>query len=209
VASPSRAPALPTDIAGIVVPQDLVSAATWARAHRTLPAYLRAHSIRSYCWGMVIGAREGWTIDARILWSAALLHDAGLTTLTRNRDCFEVSGGAMARRFLARTGMDRADARDVERAIVLHMAPTVTLEDGVEAVLLDRATGLDVRGAGFELVDAVRPAVVRAYPRGSFDRRFLQAMTREAEARPTCHSARLVHRVGLAERMARSPWAAD
>jgi len=33
-----------------------------------------------------------------------------------------------------------------------------------------------VRGAGFELVDAIRAEVVRDFPRGDFDRRFLAAI---------------------------------
>ena len=99
-----------------------------------------------------------------------------------------------------------AFAARVERAIVLHMRPSVTLDDGVEAVLLDRATGLDVRGVGFDLVDAVRSDVARDYPRGDFERQFLAAIPREAAFRPTCQSARLLHETGLAEWMAKSPW---
>ena len=94
-----------------------------------------------------------------------------------------MEGGEIARRLLERAGMPAGDAARVARAIVLHMAPDVTLDDGVEAVLLDRATGLDVRGAGYDLVDAVRPAVVDAFPRGAFDRHFLAAMSREAASR--------------------------
>ena len=197
---------LPTEIGGIAVPQDDVSAATWRWAGRSLPGYLLAHSVRSYCWGAAIAAGEGWEFDRRLLWTAALIHDVGLTRLPRNTDCFEMEGGEIARRILERAGMPAGDAARVARAIVLHMAPDVTLDDGVEAVLLDRATGLDVRGAGYDLVDAVRPAVVDAFPRGAFDRHFLAAMSREAASRPGCQSARLVNEVGLARWMASSPW---
>ena len=76
--------------------------------------------------------------------------------------------------------MPADEAERVAIAIILHMQPGVTLDDGVEAVLLDRATGLDVRGAEFELVHDVREAVVRAYPRGAFDRHFLM----RSRARP-------------------------
>ena len=86
------------------------------------------------------------------------------------------------------------------------MRPNVTLDDGVEAVLLDRATGLDVRGVGYELVDGVRDRVVAAFPRGDFDRRFVAVVEREAATRPDCQSARFV-RADLAGWMARSPWA--
>ena len=198
---------LPRSIAGIDIPRDAVSEATWRRAQRGLPRYLLAHSVRAYCWGAAIARSEGWTFDRRVLWTASLLHDLGLTTLPRNDDCFEVSGGAYARRFLTRAGLGADEAERVDRAIVLHMQPGVTLADGVESVLLDRATGLDVRGAEYELVDEVRDAVVRAFPRGAFDRHFLAAISREASARQTCQSARLLRTTGLAEWMERSPWA--
>ena len=197
---------LPKQVGGVAVPQDDVSHATWRRAERSLPGYLLAHSVRSYCWGAGIATKEGWSFDRRILWTASLLHDVGLTTIPRNASCFEVEGGRSARRFLERTGLPVTDAARVERAIVLHMQPSVTRDDGVEAVLLDRATGLDVRGVGYELVDDIRPAVVGAFPRAAFDRWFLAAIAREAERRPTCQSARLLHDTGLAAWMARSPW---
>jgi len=89
------------------------------------------------------------------------------------------------------------------------MQPSVTLADGVESVLLDRATGIDVRGDGHEAVAAVRATVVDAFPRGPFDRRFLRAIEREVAVRSDCQSARLLNRTGLADWMARSTWAAD
>jgi len=201
-------PPLPRAIAGLVVPQDDVSSATWTWAHRTLPEYLLAHSVRSYAWGAAIADQEGWSYDAATLWAASLMHDVGLTRIPRNGTCFEVAGGEIARRFLERHGVPPATAATVASAIVLHMAPSVTLDDGVEAVLLDRATGLDVRGVGFELVDPVRAAVMRDFPRRSFDRRFLAAITREVAVRPGCESDRLLNGTGLATWMARSPWAA-
>ena len=202
-------PPLPRQIAGIVVPQDEVSAATWRWANRALPNYLLAHSVRAYCWGAAIAAGEGWTLDRQVLWIASLMHDFGLTRIPRNTMCFEVEGAEVARRFLEARGMSAASAERVAIAIILHMQPSVTLDDGVEAVLLDRATSLDVRGDGYELVDLVRPRVMRDFPRRAFDRRFLNAITREAVIRPTCQSARLLHQTGLAVWMASSPWATE
>jgi hypothetical protein len=123
--------------------------------------------------------------------------------------CFEVEGAEIARGFLEGHGLPAADADRVAIAIILHMQPSVTLDDGVEAVLLDRATSLDVRGEGFGLVDSVRPGVMRDFPRRAFDRHFLAAIGREAAIRPMCQSARLLRRTGLAEWMARSPWVTE
>jgi hypothetical protein len=200
---------LPHQIAGIEVPQDSVSTATWRWAHHALPGYLLAHSVRAYCWGAALAARERLTFDTRILWTASLMHDLGLTRIPRNTMCFEVEGAEFARRFLRRQGMPPDDAERVAIAIILHMQPSVALEDGVEAVLLDRATSLDVRGDGYPLVDGVRPGVVREFPRRAFDRQFLDAISREAAIRPGCQSARLLHETGLADWTARSPWTTD
>jgi hypothetical protein len=121
--------------------------------------------------------------------------------------CFEVDGAEIARRFLERQGLPAADADRAAIAIILHMRASVTLDDGVESVLLDRATGTDVRGADYETIARVQADVVRAFPRGPFDRLFLRAIEREVAVRPDCQSARLLHRTGLAGWMARSPWA--
>ncbi len=202
-------PPLPGTIADIVVPGDPVSEATWRWAHRSLPAYLLAHSVRAYCWGAAIAAGEGWAFDRRILWTASLMHDVGLTRIPKNATCFEVAGADVARRFLLRVGMDRAAAERAAIAIVLHMRPGVTVDDGVESVLLDRATGLDVRGDGYELVDDIRRAVMHAFPRGAFDRHFLRAIEREVAVRPGCQSTRLLHETDLAGWMSRSRWRSE
>ena len=77
----------------------------------------------------------------------------------------------------------------------------------MESVLLDRATGLDVRGEGYELVDKVRTEVMAAFPRGAFDAQFLRAIEREVAIRQDCQSARLLA-ADLAGWIARSPWRA-
>jgi cyanamide hydratase family protein with HD domain len=200
-------PFLPREIAGLTVPQDGVSAATWRWAHRSLPDYLLTHSVRAYCWGATIAAQEGWAFDPQILWSAALLHDFGLTRIPKNTMCFDVEGAEIARRIVRRAGMAPDAAERVAIAIILHMQPGVTLDDGVESVLLDRATAIDVRGDEFDLIDDVRAAVVREYPRRAFDRHFVAAIRREALLRPSCQSARLLNQTGLVAWMARSPWA--
>jgi hypothetical protein len=200
---------LPREIAGLRVPQDDVSRASWRWANRTLPRYLMAHSVRSYCWGAAIAAREGWTFDAPILWSAALFHDVGLTTTASNTMCFEVEGAELARRTLEGFGMDAESADRAAIAIILHMQPGVTLDDGVECVLLDRATAVDVRGVEVELVEGVRSDVISAYPRGAFDRHFIRAIGREVARRRDCQSARLLGDGDLVAWMARSSWAAE
>jgi hypothetical protein len=172
-----------------------------------LPDYLLTHSVRAYAWGARIAGLEDWRFEPRVLWTASLMHDLGLTRIHRNTMCFEVEGAEIARSFLVRHGLPADEAERVAIAIILHMRAGVTLDDGVESVLLDRATGLDVRGDGFDLVDDIRAAVMAGFPRRGFDRHFVRAIRREVAIRPTCQSARLLHDTGLESWMARSPWA--
>ena len=197
---------LPRSIGGIPVPDDKVSRATWAWAQRRLPRYLLAHSARSYCWGVTLARNEGLAYDAAILWTASLIHDVGLTQIPRNGICFEFEGGLIARRLLVGEGMTPDDADRAARAIELHMAPSVTLDDGVESVLLDRATGIDVRGTEFATIDRVRDAVMGELPRGDFDHRFLAAIRHEVAVRPGCQSERLLPKLEVDGRVAASPW---
>jgi hypothetical protein len=67
-------------------------------------------------------------------------------------------------------------------------------------------TGIDVRGDEYDMIDDVRAAVTRDFPRRAFDRLFVAAIRREVAIRPNCQSARLLHETGLVEWMARSPW---
>jgi hypothetical protein len=201
-----RIPTLPKHIGAIAVPRDDVSAATWRWANVTLPRYLLDHSIRSYCWGATIADTQGWSFDRRILWTASLFHDLGLARLASNTMCFEVEGAEIARRFLERHGMPAPDADRAAIAIILHMQPNVTMADGVESVLLDQATAIDVRGVGLDAIEPVRDGVQPAYPRGSFDRRFFGAVSREAARRPDCQSALFVERAIATDWPIRTPW---
>jgi hypothetical protein len=194
---------LPRTIAGLEIPQDSISTATWEWTRRRLPTYLLAHSVRSYLWAATLGRDEGLAFEPRILWPAALFHDIGLTRIPRNTRCFEFQGAEVARRFLAGQGMSRADAARVGLAIELHMAGA-TLRDGAESFLLDRATGVDVAGREFEKIAGVRDAVTEAFPRIGFDARFRNAVQREVETRYGCESGRLIGRLTGAQR--RSPW---
>jgi HD superfamily phosphodiesterase len=193
-------PELPRRVAGIELPSDAISRAALAWAHRRLPAYLLAHSVRAYLWGAALADAEALAFEPRILWPAALLHDIGLTTIPRNTRCFEYQGAEVARRFLAGQGMSAEDAARVGRAIELHMAPSVTLADGAESVLLDRATAIDVRGTEPDRIAGVREGVLRAFPRGAFDRRFLDGIRREVARRPGCQSERLLPRLSQEDR---------
>jgi hypothetical protein len=68
--------------------------------------------------------------DARVLWTAALIHDVGLTRVGRTRVCFEFQGGRIARRLLVGEGMAEGDADRAARAIELHIARRASTCEG-------------------------------------------------------------------------------
>jgi len=185
----------PSRIGSVAVPQDRISRETWAWAQRRLPVYVFDHSVRCYCWAVALADQDGLTVDARVLWVAALLHDVGLTRIGRSSECFELDGAAVATRFALRAGMPAAHAERVARAIVAHMASNVRMADGAESVLLDRSTGLDVRHVDAQRVAAIRGPIDAAFPRGAFDRLFRAAIAREVALRGDCQSARLLARL--------------
>jgi len=172
-----------------------VSRDAWAWSATQLPGYLFRHSVRSFCWGVLLAEQDALRFEPRILWVAALLHDVGLTRIGRSSRCFEYEGAEVARRFSLRAGLDAADADRIARAIVLHMAPAVTLADGAESVLLDRATAVDVRHVDEDFVADARAPIDEVLPRGDFDRRFRAAVAREVAIRTDCQSARLLPRL--------------
>ena len=141
------APPLPSTIAGIAVPGDDVSDAAWRWAHRSLPRLPadafgphlllgRGHRGRGGARLRSVHPVDG-VADAR----RRAHPDPGQRPLLRGRRRRDrTTVPPPPRRRLADV------AGVVATAIVLHMAPSVTLDDGVEALLLDRATGLDVRG---------------------------------------------------------------
>lgn len=193
-------------IAGMAVPTDPVSSSAWISARRTLPQYLFRHSVRTYCWGVTIAEHEDWRFDRQVFWAASLLHDVGLMRIRRGTVCFEVESAEVATKIVSDAGMPQSQVDRVATAIVLHMQPSVTHDDGVEAVLLDRATAVDVTGSGYDIVASVARRVVDAFPRGRFDQLFVAALRREAELRPQCQSARLLHASDFVARIDASPW---
>ena len=166
---------------------------SWRWAHRSLPDYLLSHSVRSYRWGAAVGLDDRPVRPAGAVGRVAHAHDVGLTRIWGSSRCFEVEGAEIAQLFPTRHGVPSATADVVARAIVLHMAPSVTVDDGVEAVLLDRATALDVRGVRVRIRRRRRPEVICAFPRRA-SRSPLPRRDRACSGGlPALASARLLH----------------
>jgi len=169
---------------------------------RTSQSALVNHCLRSYLWGAALADAEGVKFDPELLFVSAALHDLGLLPQFDTGAAFEADSAAEARRFVADHGLVGGKALKVAEAIVLHMAPDVTLDHGHEAYLLWHATSIDVTGAGIERLPATMISQgMTAYPRLDFVKLFGQAFADQAGRKPSSSAGHAVRR-GLLERLA-------
>ncbi len=163
------------------------------------------HCLRSYLWAVGLAGVDGLAFDSELLFVAAALHDLGLEPAFDSGAPFEVDGGRVAAAMATEHGWVDPAAQTVERAIVLHVAPNVTPDDGVEAYLLNESTGTDVSGHRLDELDqSWISAVMTQFPRLQFTAEFGDLFVDQAARKPPGRAAALVA-AGLRERRAGCP----
>ena len=185
--SAMRPPApLPTRIAGIDVPQDAISGGDVALG-ASIPAAVPAQPLGA---GVLLGRRHRGTgrVVARSADPLDCIADARRRSDPHTAEHDLLRGGRCRDRPPVPVPATRCPPTTTDRvavAIVLHMRPSVTLEDGVEAVLLDRATSLDVRGEGYDLVGgSARPSSATSRAARSTATSWRPSRTRSRSGRP-------------------------
>jgi len=169
------------------------------------PALLN-HCVRSYLWAAHLGAARDMSVDAELLYVAALLHDLGLLAQFDNHTLpFEVGGGHVAAVFAAGAGWPADRRRRVAGVIVAHMADSVDPGADPEGFLLERATAFDISGRAPEDFPAdLRSAVLDRYPRLGLAAEFMACFEEQARRKPGSQAAAAV-RSGVAARLAANP----
>jgi hypothetical protein len=191
----------------LVLPRSEVAAAAATLSLDASPGFLANHAFRSFAWGAWFGRRDGIEFDAESLWVASVLHDIGLTDAARASACFEVDGGEAAAAFLRQHGAAEETIETVRRAIILHMQPAVSPDEGPTAFLLDAGVSYDVSGRRYEELDAAfRESVLERFPRLDFKRRFTALIAAEADRKPDCLAATYMTEYGLPQRIAAAPF---
>jgi hypothetical protein len=125
------------------------------------------HSSRVYCFAALAGLRRGLTFDRELLYAGAMFHDMGLTPQHSSpTERFEVDGANAARHFLRAHHIAPSDIDLVWTAIALHTTPGIPVHMHPVVALLTAGVEMDVLGMAYEeFPDAVRDAVVAAFPR--------------------------------------------
>lgn len=172
------------DPARLVPPSSALTRAAVEQARRRLTPALLNHSYRTFAFGAALGVLEGLTVDAELLFTAALLHDTGLPTSDRNVD-FTRDSARIARDVAEEVGLSSAATETVRTAITLHHSPRVTLAHGPVAYLLSAGAGLDVVGLRYwQLPPDVLASVLEQHPRQGFKDEFVAAFRAESARVP-------------------------
>lgn len=181
-------------LSDIVVPDtEAAVRANEACRHFHSPALVN-HCERSYRYAAALGQLEQRRFDPELLYVAAMLHDTGLTTsFDTASHPFERAGADVAWMFAAGSGW-RPDRRNrVGEIIERHMWTAVDPALDVEGYLLERATGLDISGAGPSRWPAELVAsVVRSFPRLELAEEFGRCFADQAARKPDSSAARAV-----------------
>jgi hypothetical protein len=168
----------------LVPPSSALTRAAVEQAQRRLSPALLNHSYRTFAFGAALGALEGLTVDAELLFAAALLHDTGLPTSDTSVD-FTRNSARIARDVAEEVGLSSAATETMRTAITLHYSPNVPLTRGPVAYLLAAGAGVDVAGLrSWQLPPDLLTAVVEQHPRLGFKGEFAAAFRAEAARVP-------------------------
>ncbi|WP_374009173.1 HD domain-containing protein [Leifsonia sp. LS-T14] len=168
----------------LVPPSSALTRAAVEHAQRRLTPAVLNHSYRTFMFGAAIGALEGLTVDAELLFAAALLHDTGLPISGQKVD-FTRGSARIARDVAEGVGLSSAATETISNAITLHLNPNVPLASGPVPYLLAAGAGLDVVGLrSWQLPPDLLGWVVEQHPRLGFKGEFIAASRTEAARVP-------------------------
>lgn len=147
------------------------------------------HSFRTYYWGAAFAAVAGLSHDPELLLASCLLHDLGMTDAYHGKcagcNCFAVEGSMAAKAWAQTEGWTIERQDRLAEAISLHMNGHVSVENGVEAHLLQQGATCDVIGSRYyDLSEDYRASVIARYPRRGLNRQFADFVAKESRMRP-------------------------
>ena len=188
------------DIPGYVlsqIPSTPVAVAAGDYCKEISDKWLEAHCFRTFGFGILLGYEL--CFDTELLFVAAMLHDVGLTPSHKqtagqgksgyalsDAPCFAVRGSGVAASFVSVQGRSAAWGQSIAEAISMHLNVRVKPSQGVEAHLLNGASGLDVIGLGLhKLPRRAIQAVETLWPRSNtFENELWTVWDDETNAKP-------------------------
>ena len=116
-----RADALPTEVAGVTIPNTALTRSAARLARSACPDFLFNHCLRTYLLGALSLEAQRLDFDAELAFTAAALHDLGLLpAFATPHGSFEIDGANRAEALLREAGRPARQGRLVWNAIVTH-----------------------------------------------------------------------------------------
>jgi hypothetical protein len=187
-----RAADMPTEVAGVRLPQTprALAAAVYARA--SCPEFLFNHCVRTFLFGALSLQRQHRSYRAEDAFIAAALHDLGLLPSFESPQApFEQDGADAAERWVRAQHGSAVQGDRVWHAVRMHDgAFALTRRQGPEAMLVALGAGTDVYGAEpGELEARALEEVLRAFPRLKFKAQFTALLIAHCERKPASQRA--------------------
>jgi uncharacterized protein (TIGR02246 family) len=172
--------------AEFVLPETEVAEQAYRFAEQIEPAFVFAHSVRSYLYARELAGRGSFRdYDDELLFLSCVLHDIGLTDQGNREQRFEVDGADLASEFLRERSVDERRARIVWLAVALHTSDGIASRMGPEIALAQVGILADILGLGREELpaDLVNSAHA-AFPRNDLGFALAEAIVAQATAKP-------------------------
>ena len=183
------------DLDTIIIPDSAIAQNATDLCQEVSSDMLANHCLRTYFWGALLAAADNLNYDAELFYTAALLHDLGLTEnfsfKNTNCDCFAYEGAIAAEKFARDKGCwPREKSQRLAEAICLHLNLIVPQHLGIEAHLLHEGAVADLIGAR---INSISPdntkSVLERYPRLKFKEEIIPLLSEQAKRRPQCRMA--------------------
>ncbi len=211
VASPLGAVAtpmpLPSEVAGVTLPQsDLVRRVT-ALARAAYPDFLFNHCMRTYVFGALFAQRNRLAFDTDRAFTGAALHDLGLLpAYASNSGSFKSDGAHAAETFARANGVDALGADVIWHCIAMHDTRFAARQSH-EAIVVAVGAGADVNGPSSDFTGDEVSALLAAFPRLHFKTQFTALLVDQCRRKPLSQSGTWLE--GLCREVSPTAWPAN
>ncbi|HEY2446054.1 MAG TPA: hypothetical protein VGI20_09980 [Rhizomicrobium sp.] len=188
----SAPPELPTEVAGVRIPDTKLAQHAAELSRRSCPEFLFNHCMRTFLFGAAFAARHQITYDAEAAFVAAALHDLGLLpAFASSGNTFEVDGADAAGTFLQKESVGTAESNAVWNAIAMHaLRRQIVARQAGEVLVVSSGAGADFAGPDPDDIDRTRvDQIVAAFPRLRFKAHFLELLTDHCRRKPNSQRA--------------------
>ena len=187
-----ESPGLPSEVAGIRIPNSLLARRAIALSHQSCPPYLFNHCMRTFVFGALSQQKQRLAFQADEAFAAAALHDLGLLPAFESPQLsFEIDGANAAERLALNAGASRQESDIVWHAVeMLDGKWPLTERQGPEAMLVSIGAGTDVVGPEPEFSDQrLLQEVLQAFPRLNFKKQFTSLLVAHCKRKPASQRA--------------------